>query len=346
MRNGPSVAPLAFRIQHSSFRIMSLTAVILAAGQSKRMKSSLPKPLHPVCGRPMLGYILDAAYDAGADKVVVVVGHAKEQVIDAFNSDDRIAFVEQTERLGTGHAVMTAVPALPSEGDVVVLAGDLPLIRGESLKQLVSEHRNAGAAISMATAKVRDPFGYGRVIRDEGGHFVKIVEQADATPEEAAVNEVFPSITMGTVKGLTDALGKLSNDNAQGEYYFTDVFEITKNGGGRVLAVSCIGPDDIVAPNTRAQLADAGRVMQRRILDAHYASGVGIPHPEAVVIEHGAQIGQDATILPFSFVGRNAAIGAGCTVGPFAYVAADAVVAEGESVAGNPDRAAAMGGLA
>ncbi len=328
---------------------MSLTAVILAAGQSKRMKSALPKPLHPVCGRPMLAYILDAAFDAGADKAVLVVGHGKEQIVDAFGGDQRIAFVEQTQRLGTGHAVMTAVPALPDEGDVVVLAGDLPLIRGESLKQLVDEHREAGAAISMATAVVPNPFGYGRVIRDDGGAFVKIVEQADASPEEAAVTEVFPSITMGTVRGLTDALDGLSNDNAQGEYYFTDVFEITRNAGGRVLAVSCIGPDDIVAPNNRAQLAEAGRVMQGRILEQHMANGVGVPHPATVVIEHGVTIGQDATILPFSYIGKGAAIGPGCTIGPFAYVADDAVISEGESVAGNPDRAAmsgTLGGLA
>ena len=315
---------------------MSLTAIILAAGKSTRMKSSLPKPLHEVCGRPMLAYILDAAFEAGADKAVLVVGHGKEQVVDAFaKNDDRVDWVEQKQQLGTGHAVMTAVPKLPESGDVIVLAGDLPLIRGESLKELLKQHRETGAAVSMATAEVPDPFGYGRVIRDGNGEFVKIVEQADASPEEAAVREVFPSITLGTVAGLKAALDQLGNDNAQGEYYFTDVFELTKQAGGKVTAVSCIEADDIVAPNNRQQLADAGRVMQGRIQARHFADGVGIPSPETTYIEFGATIGQDTTVMPFSFIGGKAAIGANCTIGPFGHVARGGVVRDGQTVTGN-----------
>ena len=315
---------------------MPLTAIILAAGKSTRMKSNLPKPLHDVCGRPMLAYILDAAFEAGADKAILVVGHGKEQVVDAFaKDDDRVDWVEQTQQLGTGHAVMTAVPKLPAEGDVIVLAGDLPLIRGESLKELLKQHRETGAAVSMATAEVPNPFGYGRVIRDGSGEFVKIVEQADASPEEAAVREVFPSITLGTVAGLKAALDKLGNDNAQGEYYFTDVFELTQQAGGKVTAVSCIDADDIVAPNNRQQLADAGKVMQGRIQARHFANGVSIPAPDAVHIEHGATIGQDTTVMPFSFIGAKAAVGEGCTIGPFGHVARGGVVKDGQTVAGN-----------
>ena len=317
---------------------MSLTAVILAAGKSTRMKSTTPKPLHEVCGRAMLAYILDAAYDAGAARCVVVVGHGKQAVIDAFGGDDRVRFVEQTEQLGTGHAVKVAVPELPDEGDVVVLAGDLPLIRGESLRALLDGHRAADADLSLATAEVPDPFGYGRVIRDDRGGFVKIVEQLDATPAEAAVREVFPSITLGRVPAMVEALGRLSNDNAKGEFYFTDVFELCQQHGGRVAAVKCVEADDIVAPNTRGQLAAADAIMQARIHAALHVEGVSIPMPSGVYVEHGATVGGDSTLLPFTFVGRGARIGSNCTVGPFAHVAAGAVVRDGETIAGNVDR--------
>ena len=320
---------------------MPLTAVILAAGKSTRMRSVTPKPLHEVCGRAMLAYILDAAYDAGATRCVVVVGHGKEAVVDAFGGDDRVRFVEQKEQLGTGHAVKVAVPELPDEGDVVVLAGDLPLIRGESLRALLDGHREADADLSLATAEVPDPFGYGRVIRDgEGGEgaFVKIIEQLDATPQEAAVREVFPSITLGRVPAMVEALGRLSNDNAKGEFYFTDVFELCQQHGGRVAAVKCVEADDIVAPNTRGQLAVADAVMQARIRAALHEGGVSIPMPSAVYVEHGATVGGDSTLLPFTFVGRGARIGSNCTVGPFAHVAAGAIVRDGEAISGNANR--------
>jgi bifunctional UDP-N-acetylglucosamine pyrophosphorylase/glucosamine-1-phosphate N-acetyltransferase len=323
---------------------MPLTAVILAAGKSRRMKSALPKPLHEVCGRPMLGYLLDTAFAAGCERVIVVVGHGKELVIDAFGTDDRLVFVEQKEQLGTGHAVQTAVPELPGDGEVVVLAGDLPLVRAESLEALIAGQREAGADLSLATAEVPDPFGYGRIIRDDAGGFLRIVEQKDATPEQAAVREVFPSITAGRVQAMVDALGRLSNDNAQGEYYFTDVFELCRQAGGRVEAVRCVGADDIVAPNDRAQLAQAGLVMQRRIQAGLFAEGVSIPQPDTVFVEHGATVGSDSTLLPFTFVGRGAKVGAGCTIGPFGHVAAGGVVPDGTSVAGNVAPATILSG--
>ncbi len=317
---------------------MALTAIILAAGKSTRMKSALPKPLHEVCGRPMLGYILDAAFDAGAERAIVVVGHGKDLVIERFGDDARIDFVEQTEQLGTGHAVKVCVPHLENaglEGDVIVLAGDLPLIRADVLKQLVAGHRQANAALSLATAELDNPFGYGRVIRDDMGRFIKIIEQFDATPAEAAVREVFPSITCGRADVMADALAKLRNDNAKGEYYFTDVFEIAQNAGRSVLAIKCVLPTDIVAPNTRQQLAEAGRVMQGRIQIALFDSGVGIPDPDKVYVEHGATIGRDSTLMPFTFIGRDARIGESCTVGPFGYVARGGVVTDGQTIAGN-----------
>src|SRR5947207_13396800 len=164
---------------------MSLTAVILAAGKSTRLKSKRPKALHEVCGKPMLHYILQACYDAGVTRALVVVGHGKDEVVAAFAHDERIHWVEQTEQLGTGHAARMCVPELEKlHGDVFLLAGDVPLIRGEVLQTLLQTHKFEDAAASMATAMLDDPTGYGRVVRDGEGNFLDIVEQVDTTPEQ------------------------------------------------------------------------------------------------------------------------------------------------------------------
>ena len=322
---------------------MPLSAVILAAGKSTRMKSALPKPLHEICGRPMLGYILDAAFAAGADKAFVVVGHGKQRVVDRFGGDERIEFVEQTEQLGTGHAAKMCVPSIERFGldgqDVLILAGDVPLIRGELLKHLVDAHRKQNADASMATAELEDPYGYGRIIRDAGGNFLEIVEQADATPEQAAVREVFPSLYCVKADRLIDLLGRLTNDNAKREYYLTDLFGICRRIGGRVLAEKCVRGDDILAPNTRAQLAEADVVMQARIVAALLESGVSVVSPHTTYVEAGVEIGADTKLLPFTFVGASATIGRACTIGPFAHVARDSVVKDGTTLAGNADTA-------
>ena len=324
---------------------MPVSAVILAAGKSTRMKSATPKPLQPVCGRPMLGYLLDAVREAGAETIVVVVGHGKELVIDAFGSEKGVVFVEQKEQLGTGHAVQVAVPALPESGDVIVLAGDLPLVRGASLKELVEKHREASAAMSLATAIVPDPTGYGRILRDGQGDFVHIVEQLDATPEQREIREVFPSVTCGTARAMKDALSKLKNDNAKGEYYFTDAFGLAREAGGTILAVPCVGADDVVAPNDRRQLAEAGRVMQGRLQEALMAEGVGIDDPRTTWIEHGVEVGRDTRILPFTYIERGARLGEDCQVGPFAHVPAGAALKDGSTLANNAAGAASASAL-
>ena len=312
---------------------MQSTAIILAAGKSTRMNSDRPKPLHEVCGRPMLGHILDACYAAGVGRVIVVVGHGKEEVRAAFSSDDRITFVEQTEQLGTGHAVQVCVPHLrESAGDVMILTGDLPLIRPEVLLEIQGAHHETGAAATMGTAVLDDPFGYGRIVRDDEGKFLDIVEQADATAEQAAIKEVFPSLYCCRPGDLIDALGKLTNDNAKGEYYLTDLFGILRREGKRVTAVQAVAAEDIIAPNTRGQLAEADAVMQGRIQAAWRAGGATVG--PSVYIEAGASAGRDTAVLPFTFVGRRAKIGANCTVGPLAHVPADSVVPDGSIVEG------------
>src|SRR5687768_1018322 len=209
---------------------MSLTAVILAAGRSTRMKSKRPKPLHEICGRPMLEYILRACYGAGCQRVIVVVGYGKEEIMAQFAGDKRIHWVEQTEQLGTGHAVRCCEHELKHvHGEVVVLAGDVPLIRAQVLKTLLESHREERVVASMATAVLDDPTGYGRIVRDEKGEFVKIVEQLDCTPEQREIKEVFPSYYCAKVEELLFALSRLKNENKKSEYYLTDIFEILKD---------------------------------------------------------------------------------------------------------------------
>ena len=323
---------------------MSLSAIILAAGKSTRMKSALPKPLHEICGRPMLSYILEAALAAGVEKAFVVVGHEKQMVINRFGGDSRIEFVEQDRQLGTGHAARVCIPSIEDFGvegqDVLIIAGDVPLIRARVLEELVKAHRDAGADASLATAELENPFGYGRIIRDGRGEFVKIVEQIDANPAEAKVREVYPSLCCVKADRLIDLLGRLRNENAKKEYYLTDIFALAREAGGKVLAVKCANAEDILAPNTRGELAEADVVMQKRIITALLESGVSVVSPALTYVEAGAEVGVDTKLLPFTYIGAGAIIGRACTIGPFAHVARDSVVKDGTTLAGNTDTAA------
>src|SRR3954467_9316962 len=298
---------------------MSTTAIILAAGKSTRMKSRRPKALHEICGKPMLQFVLDACYDAGCSRILLVVGHAKDEVIAQFEADKRIVWVEQTEQLGTGHAARVCESHLRKEhGDVFILTGDGPLIRGEVLRTLLREHREQHAAASMATAILDDPTGYGRVVRDPDGNFIEIIEQLDATPEQREIREVFPSYYCARTEDLLLALSKLTNDNKKREYYLTDIFAILRKAGKKIAAVQAVNADDVTAPNSRDQLAEADDLMQCRIQRELMANGVGIVSPSNTYIEAGVTIGKDSTLQPFTFIGRDSKIGFECTIGPFA----------------------------
>lgn len=300
------------------------------------MKSKRPKPLHEICGKPMLHYILEACFGAGVDHAIVVVGYGKDEVVGAFGHDKRIAFVEQTEQLGTGHAARMCESELKKRGgDTFILAGDVPLTRAEVLRTLYDAHKSEKAAASMATAVLDDPTGYGRIIRDANGDFVDIVEQLDCTPEQREIREVFPSYYCAKVDELLFALSKLKNENKKGEYYLTDIYGILRRAGKKVVAVQALSADDVLAPNTRQQLADADMVMQDRIQRHLREGGVTIVSSLNIYIEAGVSIGTDSIVHPFSFIGRDASLGAECTVGPFGLVQRDALVPEGSTVAGN-----------
>jgi bifunctional UDP-N-acetylglucosamine pyrophosphorylase/glucosamine-1-phosphate N-acetyltransferase len=315
---------------------MSLTAIILAAGKSTRMKSRRPKPLHEVCGKPMLGWILDACWAADVTRALVVVGYGKDEIVQQFGNDKRIHFVEQTEQLGTGHAARMCEPLLRGHsGDVLLLAGDTPLIRGEILRTLVAAHHDDRAAASMATAMLDDPTGYGRVIRDEKGQFVEIVEQIDCTEQQREIREVFPSYYCVKTEELLYALSKLSNHNKKGEYYLTDIYAILRKAGKKVIAVQAVTAEDVIAPNTRQQLAEADAAMQERIQRSLREGGVTIESGINTYIEAGVSIGSDTVVRAFTFIGQGSTIGGDCVIGPFVNLPRGSIVPEGTRVTGS-----------
>jgi bifunctional UDP-N-acetylglucosamine pyrophosphorylase/glucosamine-1-phosphate N-acetyltransferase len=315
---------------------MSVTAIILAAGKSTRMKSRLPKPLHEICGRPMLHYVLRACYEAECDRVLVVVGHGKEEIVSQFGSDKRIHWIEQTEQLGTGHAARMCESELKKHtGDVLILTGDGPLIRGQVLQTLLSAHRQEKAAASMATALLDDPTGYGRIVRDTAGEFVEIVEEADATPDQRAIREVFPSYYCLRSEELLLALSKLTNHNKKREYYLTDVFGILRKAGKKVLAVQAVTQEDSLAINDRIQQAEVDAIMQERIQRKLRSDGVTIVNGFNTYIEDNVAIGSDSMVYPFTFIGRDSSIGPRCVIGPFASLPRQSIVPGETTVAGN-----------
>ncbi|WP_425059661.1 Bifunctional protein GlmU [Sporomusa carbonis] len=293
----------------------NLVAVILAAGKGTRMKSALPKVLHRVGGKPMVQHVLDAAKFAGAAKNIVVIGFGAQAVADTLAG--QAEFVVQAEQLGTGHAVMQARAELAdSGGTVMVLCGDTPLLTGELLRTLYTEHVSAQAAATVLTAIMPDPKGYGRVIRDTAGKVVKIVEHKDAGPSELLVNEVNTGIYCFKVKQLLAALDCLTCNNAQGEYYLTDVIAILNSKGQTVWAVNAADYRETLGINSRLQLAEAEGIIRRRKLEALMENGVTIMDPSSTFIDDTVEIGPDTVIYPFTWIEGTSKIGANSTIGP------------------------------
>lgn len=245
-----------------------LKTVILAAGKGTRMESDLPKVVHEALGKMMVSCVIDAAKDAGANDICLVVGHQAELVKDKVNAvygDGVMAYAEQTEQLGTGHAVKCAKDFIGDEGDVLVLCGDTPLIQSETLKLLVDTHRREGNGATVLSAVLADSTGYGRIIRNADGTFKKIVEQKDATPEEQAVKEINSGMYVFQAAALSESLDMLNNNNAQGEYYLTDTLQLIQEKVGKTVnAVVTENLDDIRGVNTKAQLEEAEDILRSR----------------------------------------------------------------------------------
>ena len=333
--------------------------IVLAAGSGTRMKSKTMKVLHPIGGRSMVGHVLHAALAVHPDRVVAVVGHGREQVGPHVleQAPGALLAVQETQE-GTGHAVRVAVEALQAEagpptGTVVVVYGDTPLLQGETIAELVADHEAVGRAVTVLTAEVDNPFGYGRIIRDGDGGVTAIVEEKEATPEQAAVREINSGVFAFDGAFLAEALGKITNDNAKGEYYLTDVVAIAHDAG-RPVGAHLI--DDVLqteGANDRVQLAALGRELNRRIVERWMRDGVTVMDPATTWIDADVVLERDVTVLPGTQLlgatvvaedavvgpdctlkdveigrgarvvrthGELAVIGEGATVGPFAYL--------------------------
>jgi bifunctional UDP-N-acetylglucosamine pyrophosphorylase/glucosamine-1-phosphate N-acetyltransferase len=308
------------------------TVLIMAAGEGTRMRSSTPKMLHPICGRAMIAWPVMAAREAGAGRVAVIVSPGRDLSAALPEGTETIV---QPEADGTGGALRAAGDAVSESDTVVVLPGDHPLIAKEVLDRLLENHRESAAAATVLTTEMDDPGSYGRILRDEKGDVVRIVEAksgaGDATPEELAIREVNSSIYAFDGPALADAMGKLSNDNAQGEYYLGDVLPLIRESGGRVAAHVENDPHVNLGINDRADLALAEREARALIARRHMLDGVTIVDPAATWIDVDVEIEPDARIEPGCVLRGSTRIGAGAIIGPHSTLA-DASVAAGASV--------------
>jgi bifunctional UDP-N-acetylglucosamine pyrophosphorylase/glucosamine-1-phosphate N-acetyltransferase len=291
--------------------------IILAAGEGKRMKSRIPKVLHPLCGRTMLGHVLATVDELEPERLVVVVGHGKEEVsAEVGKQQPQARVVLQEEQLGTGHAVRMVSEAIGvPHGTVIVAYGDMPLLRVQTLRELADRHRAAGNAVTVLTAK-GDSAGYGRIVRDAGGAFLRIVEERDATPEELAIDEYNSGCYAFEGAALADAIKRVTTDNKQNQEYLTDVVEIMRGDGhpiGSMLAADAV---EIQGINDRVQLAAARRALNDRILEHWMRAGVTITDPASTWVDVTVTIGQDAEIGPQTQLEGQTTIASGARVGP------------------------------
>ena len=303
------------------------SAVILAAGQGKRMNSDICKVMHKISGKPLAKWVKDKLDDAGCEKEVMVVGHKKEQVMEFFG--DSVLYSEQNEMKGTGHAVMMAQPHFEgSSTTVMVLCGDAPLISEGLIRSVVDFHKKSGSCATVVSAKLDNPFGYGRIIKDKDGTLLKIVEEKDASEDEKKVNEVNSGMYCFESEYLFDALSKIKNDNAQGEYYLTDTISVLKSEGKKVFAYTADDANEILGVNNRIDLANAQKIKNAEIVKKHLVNGVTIIDPETTYIDDEAVIGSDTVIYPNTNIRGNCKIGSFCEIGPNS-VLTDTIIGNG-----------------
>ncbi|MDQ3977988.1 MAG: NTP transferase domain-containing protein [Actinomycetota bacterium] len=315
-----------------------LSAVVMAAGEGSQMKSSLPKPLHALCGRPMLLHVLDALSELLVDRAVVVVGWGAERVTKTLLEDGPadlpIDFVEQRVPRGTGDAVSVALTAFPDDdddGDLIVLPGDAPLVRPSTLGELVAEHRQGDAAATLLTTRLADPTGMGRVLRGKDGRITHIVEELDATEAERDIDEVATSVYCFRRNLLAPALRRLSPENSKGEYYLTDVIAVLSQAGYWVAALETDDPTEAFGVNDRVQLAAAEAELRLRINRRWMSAGVAMVDPHRTYVDASVQIGPDVTIFPGTMLQGRTFIGEGAHIGPDVRLV-DCVVGKGATL--------------
>ncbi|QSX07359.1 bifunctional UDP-N-acetylglucosamine diphosphorylase/glucosamine-1-phosphate N-acetyltransferase GlmU [Sedimentibacter sp. zth1] len=298
---------------------MMYMSIILAAGEGTRMKSSVSKVLHKVCGREIVKYVIDATEKAGIDKNVVVLGHSKEQVKDCLQNEN-VVLTEQPigngHPYGTGYAVMCAKEYINDEDTVVLLCGDGPLIKAATIKNLLEYHENGKYALSILTCMFDNPVGLGRIVRNLDGTVDKIVEQKDADDEQIKIKEINTGIFCFNGKLLKEALLKLDTNNSQNEYYITDTVKILGAMGYKIGAFTLNDEREIKAVNDRVQLAEVNKLMQERINELHLRNGVTMIDPSATYVDADVVIGRDTILYPGTIIETKSIIGEGCIIGP------------------------------
>jgi bifunctional UDP-N-acetylglucosamine pyrophosphorylase / glucosamine-1-phosphate N-acetyltransferase len=326
-----------------------LSAVVLAAGEGTRMRSGMPKVLHPLCGRPMVLHVVDALAELPLERIVVVVGHAAERVTktlhDQLVTEVPVEFVEQRVQRGTGDAVSVALTVfddLDAEDDILVLPSDAPLVRAETIARLATEHRVHDAAASILTATVAEPDGLGRVVRGKDGRVARVVEHADATDEEREINEINTSIYCFRRGLLAPALRRLGPENAQGEYYLTDVIAVLRDAGHNVIALEAEDPGEAIMVNDRVQLAEAESELRRRINRVWMRTGVTMVDPERTYIDAGVELETDVRLLPGTMLEGRTVIGTGSVIGPDCRLT-DVVVGEDTHISNTVARECEIG---
>ncbi|MEA3543820.1 MAG: bifunctional UDP-N-acetylglucosamine diphosphorylase/glucosamine-1-phosphate N-acetyltransferase GlmU [Thermodesulfobacteriota bacterium] len=304
-----------------------LAAVILAAGKGTRMKSALPKVLHPICGQPMLYYPLEAARQAGFKQLKVVIGHQAERVMNTF-ADDDLTWIKQTDQLGTGHALMCAVDSLRGySGSLLLHCGDVPLLKPETLKRLQEYHSRQQASVTVLTAQMPNPQGYGRIIRD-GEQIRKIVEEKDASDEQRRVTEINAGTYLFDAEFVFSALKGLNKNNSQGEYYLTDIVAAAVAAGKKTRALCVEDPTEVMGINDRCQLAEAEVLMRWNINANLMFGGVSMPDPTTVYIDNGVEIGIDTILHPNVHLHGKTTIGKNCII-ETGVVVVDSQIADG-----------------
>jgi bifunctional UDP-N-acetylglucosamine pyrophosphorylase/glucosamine-1-phosphate N-acetyltransferase len=297
---------------------MGAAALILAAGEGTRMKSALPKVAHRILGAPLVRYVVDAARAAGCDRIVVVTGHGAETVERLVDGE---RCVRQEKQLGTGHAVMSASDALTGlTGSLVVLSGDSPLLRAETIRRLVDAREISGAAAVVLTTVLEDPTGYGRIVRDADGRLEAIVEHKDLTADQLSITETNTGTYCFDAAVLFGHLARLGNENSQGEYYLTDMIALLRAEGLAVTDIAAAESTETLGVNSRVQLAEAAKVMQARINNEHMLAGVTMTDPNLVWIAPSVKIGRDVVLEPMTFLLGSTTVADGCAIGPDARI--------------------------
>ncbi len=296
-----------------------LVSIILAAGEGTRMKSSVPKVLHKVCGKEIIKYIIDKSKKANIEKNIVVLGHGRSQ-IEKEISDYDVKIVEQPIGkdipYGTGFAVKQAVKYVEKNDKVLIINGDVPLIRSESIEDFIKFHEKGRYAVSILTAKFDDPTGYGRIVRDSDGDVTAIVEHKDASEEQKQINEINSGIYCFEGDKLIETLDKLNTNNSQNEFYITDAVKILNSEGFSIGGYEIEDSLEISGVNNRVQLAEVNQAMKERINKFHMLNGVTLINPDSIYIEESVVIGKDTIIYPGTFLEKETKIGDNCTVGP------------------------------